>query len=470
MTRSFLTGNSMRWSIRNQLLVPLVAIQVIAVAAITLTTATLAARRSERQIIDRVNGVLDTLEHADFPYTGSVLTKMRGLSGAHFVACDESGRVSESTLLGLRQVPPDLHSLPRAAYVDSLGARPAAILGGMRFFGVMLRSSRAPRNTSLLVLYPESSWRQARWEAALPPLLLGIGSLGVMVLFTCWIAHRFSTRIERLGHQVARIVEGDFQELTHSDERDEVGDLSRSINRLCGRLRDMRRTIRQTERSRLLSQFAAGMAHQLRNALTGARISVQLHAKRYPVPDDDECLSVALRQLAMTEEQVKGLLSLGRVEPRAPAVFDLVQLVSEVAALVQPTCRHARVALGDGQNHERIEILGDQASVRAAVLNLALNAIEAAGAGGRVGLEAFTEGDLAVIEVVDTGAGPAPEVADALCEAFVTNKPEGVGLGLAIAQQVASEHHGRLSWLRASGETRFRLSLRNTIASPKGAA
>jgi signal transduction histidine kinase len=460
----------MRWSIRNQILVPLVAIQAVAVAAITLTAAALAARRSELQIIDRLNGVVDTLEHADFPYTAGVLAKLRGLSGGQFVAFDQDGEVRESTLQGSRLLPASLRGLPAVAHVDSLGSSPAATVDGTPYFGVMVRSAGAPRDSSLLVLYPETSWRQARWEAALPPLLLGVGALGVMAVFTCWIAHRFSARIQRVGRHVARIVEGDFHELTAANERDEIGDLSCSIDRLCVRLREMERTIRQTERSRLLAQFAAGLAHQLRNALTGARMSVQLHARRFPDQAGDESLSVALRQLAMTEEQVKGLLSLGRVEPRAVVVFDLRRLLSEVAALVQPACQHAKVALRHEERGEPVELEGDPASVRAAVLNLALNAIEAAGAGGRVRFQVEARGDEAVIEVADTGNGPPPEVAHAICEAFVTSKPEGVGLGLAIAQQVAVEHCGRLSWTRAGGETRFQLALRRNMAAPKGAA
>ena len=75
------------------------------------------------------------------------------------------------------------------------------------------------------------------------------------------------------------------------------------------------------------------------------------------------------------------------------------------------------------------------------------------------------------VEVTDTGPGPPPELAESLCEAFVTSKPEGVGLGLALAQQVASEHGGRLSWTRADGETRFRLTLpRVERETPRGAA
>ena len=96
----------MRWSIRNQILIPLIGIQAIAVTAATLTTATLAASRSEREIVGRLNDVLGTLEHGSFPYTGSVLAKLRGLSGAHFIAWGEEGQVTETSLRTLEGLPP----------------------------------------------------------------------------------------------------------------------------------------------------------------------------------------------------------------------------------------------------------------------------------------------------------------------------------------------------------------------------
>jgi signal transduction histidine kinase len=459
----------MRWSIRNQILIPLIAIQAVAMAATTITTATLAARRSQRPIVDRLNGVIDALSHANFPYTDSVLAQMRGLSGAHFVAYAEDGRVTGSSLPNIEGLPPALRSLPAAGHLDSLGEFPTATLEGMRYVGVSLRSTGGPRGTSLLVLYPEAGWRQARLEATMPPLILGASSLGVMVFITSWIAHRIGVRIRRVQRQVARIVEGEFQPLPLGGQRDEVEDLTRSINHMCLQLKDMQRTISETERSRLLAQFAAGLAHQLRNSLTGARLSVQLHARRYPAPGDDQTLSVALRQLAMTEEQVKGLLSLGRVEGRPPSICDLRKILADVAFLVQPACQHAGVALQQPGAGRPLEVLADPSGLKAALLNLTLNAIEAAGAGGSVRLEAIADGDAAAVEVADTGAGPPPELADSLCDAFVTSKPEGVGLGLALAHRVASDHGGRLSWVREDGETRFRLTLPMANGTPRGA-
>jgi signal transduction histidine kinase len=212
------------------------------------------------------------------------------------------------------------------------------------------------------------------------------------------------------------------------------------------------------------------LAHQLRNALTGARMSVQLHARRHPAPADDQSLSVALRQLAMTEEQVKGLLTLGRIERRPAETCDLEAIIAEVAILVDPACQHTRVSLAHSAGGKPLEVVVDLAGVRAALLNLTLNAIEAAGPGGAVRLEAMMNGDVVVVDVADSGAGPPPELANSLCEAFVTNKPEGVGLGLALAQRVAADHGGRLSWSREDGETRFRLTLPHRVELPRGAA
>jgi signal transduction histidine kinase len=277
-----------------------------------------------------------------------------------------------------------------------------------------------------------------------------------MAIVTSWVAHRISTRIRRVERQVTGIAKGDFQELEVGRKGDEIEDLSCSINRMCVELRDMKQTIRQSERTHILAQFAAGLAHQLRNSLTGARMSVQLHAKRFPPPDSDQSLNVALRQLAMTEDQVRGLLSLGRAERPAPEVCDIGQLLSEVVLLVEPACRHSRVSLDFQRPHEPIELLADPLSLRAAALNLTLNAIEAVGAGGTVCLEGTSTESEVIIEVADNGPGPPPELAETLCDAFVTSKPDGVGLGLALAQQVASNHSGRLSWTRANGVTRYR--------------
>ena len=124
----------------------------------------------------------------------------------------------------------------------------------------------ALRARDLLVLYPESSWREARWDSAQVPLILGAAAWRSWRRRPPGSAHRISGRIHRLEHQVARIAEGDFRDLEPGRHDDEIHDLARSINLMCAQLQQMSQTIRQAERTSLLAQLAAGMAHQLRNA------------------------------------------------------------------------------------------------------------------------------------------------------------------------------------------------------------
>ena len=462
----------MRWSIRNQILVPLLVIQAVAVTAATVTTAALAARRSEREIISRLNDVADTLGHGNFPYTESVLDRMRGLSGAHFIVVDARGTVLHTSLPRVDVLLGSLRDLPQAGHIQSLEESRPVLAGGTPYFAMSVPSGPGLAGNSLLILYPRTSLQQARWVAVTPSLFVGVASLLAMMVVTSWIANHISSRIRRVQQHLARIADGDFRAVDPQGRRDEVADLTSSINGMSLRLEAMQQTIHHSERARLLAQLGAGLAHQLRNSLTGARLSVQLHVKRHPAAADDQTLTVALRQLALLEEQVKGLLSIGRLERQPAELCELRQVLADVAFLVGPACQHAKVSFTQPAEDrpEAVEVVADRAGLRAAILNLALNAIEAAGQGGSVAVEIQCAENEVTIEVVDSGPGPPPELAESLWDAFVTSKPEGVGLGLALAHQVAAEQGGRLTFRRSNGETRFSLALprRRTLAT-KGA-
>jgi signal transduction histidine kinase len=166
-----------------------------------------------------------------------------------------------------------------------------------------------------------------------------------------------------------------------------------------------------------------------------------------------------MRQLGIVEAEVRGLLDLGRPATATPATdLEIDPVLLDVRDLVAPRCEHAGVHL-ECHVPTGITVVGRRDQLRTAVVNLALNAIDAAGRGGCVRLGARVAGGTAEITVEDTGAGPPEAIRDTLLEPFVTGKPEGIGLGLAVARAVAEEHGGRLEWGRRDGHTRFAILL-----------
>jgi C4-dicarboxylate-specific signal transduction histidine kinase len=134
---------------------------------------------------------------------------------------------------------------------------------------------------------------------------------------------------------------------------------------------------------------------------------------------------------------------------------------------VRPAASHAGVALDCRVAAGDLCVSGDEEALSQVILNLLLNAVEAAQQNGlqrqeqrRVCIEiGATAGHGAEIVISDSGAGPAESVAGTLFEPFVSDKAEGAGLGLAVAKEVVAAHGGSIAWKRENGMTRFRVGL-----------
>ena len=92
--------------------------------------------------------------------------------------------------------------------------------------------------------------------------------------------------------------------------------------------------------------------------------------------------------------------------------------------------------------------------------NLVLNAVQASPAGGTVTIKTRAAEGLAEIAVIDRGCGIEEKMMNQIFNPFVTTKPEGVGLGLAIVAKIVDEHGGRITVESEAGRgSVFRVSL-----------
>ena len=442
-----------------QLVWPVVGLVLVAVLANVAFAAWLATRSAvvaARAARERIVVALDRSRIALVP---AVLDALGDLTGSELVVWDEAADAAGAATLAPERLAEATAALKTARDGDVIE------LAGTRHAVAIVRAAGV-RPEQAFVLTPVSSLAATTWTAAWPVLAVAAATLAVLVPLGLATTGRITRRIAAIERRVERISLGEFGTTAAEAGDDEVGRLAAGVERMSGELESLRARLVAGERQRLLGQLAAGFAHELRNAITGARLAIDLHRRRCPGGDPsrrpDDSLAVACRQLDIVEEEVCGLLALGKPPTTEPAAVDVDALVAEVHDLVSPRCAHAGVTLTTGPASAAV-ITGRREALRAALVNLALNAIDATGSGGHVTLAAEMAGGRITLAVEDDGPGPPPELGAALAEPFVTGKQEGVGLGLAVARAVAEQHGGTLAWRRADGRTRFTIALAGAI-------
>lgn len=445
---------------------------VLASALSSGVSAWVGSRWARREESDRLSRVVATLSDVNFPLQESVLQKLAGLSGAEFVVWDAQQQAQAATLPLDADVRDQLKAAPETGPLSDLSSNPRIEIQGRSFLMAKVPLRRtATRPLSLLVLYPEDRWWTATRGAVLPPLIAGgVTALAALVL-TAWWAQRFTRPIARLSQQSESIASGDFQPMPLPTRDDELRDLTQSINRMVEQLTRYEQQVRRNERLKTLGQLGAGLAHQLRNWLTGARLALQVHARECPLGEQAESTEMALRQLGLMESYLQRFLTLGAGRdqtacPRERCEVSLIELVDDVLSLVRPRGRHVGVELRWTPPTSPIAVHGDREELQELLVNLLLNGIDAAAQFQSATHRGWVrvELDQAVpnrvrLRVLDSGPGPADTIAGQLFEPFVTDKPEGTGLGLAVVKQIAESHGGSLRWLHEGGVTCFELEL-----------
>ncbi|MFM1903049.1 MAG: Nitrogen regulation protein [Planctomycetota bacterium] len=451
------TSSSRSRSLFRLLVLPVVGLVIAAVVANVAFAAWLAARRSLATARRSQEQVAAALEGSRVALSQPVLDTLRRLTGSEFVVWNEA-----TGTIGLTTLAAETLSGHDPAVLAAAAGHEVRLAG--RRYHVGKARSRGVRPETVLVLAPVGDLVRSTLEAVWPVLAVAAATLAVLIPLGFIATSRLARRLTAVERHVARIAAGHFGERladSFQQGRDDIGRLVAGVNHLSDTLSSLRANLVAGERQRLLGQLAAGFAHELRNAVTGARLAIDLHRRRCQGPAGDASLGVATKQLDILAEEVQGLLALGRPgeSATAAATIDLAALFEEVADLVGPRAEHAGVRLAVEPPPPEALLVGRREAVRAAIVNLVLNAIDAAGRDGEVRLAVEVADRRLSFTVDDDGPGPPPGLAPTITDPFVSSKPEGVGLGLAVAKAVAEEHGGKLSWSRAGGRTRFAIIL-----------
>lgn len=186
---------------------------------------------------------------------------------------------------------------------------------------------------------------------------------------------------------------------------------------------------------------AAGLAHETRNPLNLIRGLAQMIAMQaQSSPKLKEHASTIIEEADRVTVQLNEFINYSKPREAHLAPVDVRRLAADVARTLVPDIEEKQITLRQPESSLLIE--ADEQLLRQALFNVLLNAVQAVPAGGQIEIKLTQTGPRdAVLEISDDGPGvSAPERAS-IFKPYVTMRPKGVGLGLAIVHQIAAAHH-----------------------------
>jgi len=210
-----------------------------------------------------------------------------------------------------------------------------------------------------------------------------------------------------------------------------------------------------------MGEMASGMAHELAQPLTAILSQSQASRRLIELGDTDRLL-IALSDTVSQAQRASDILERLRrwSKPNRTDVksCDLNNAVRGVRQLAASDVKSAGGAVQLQLSSEPVFIDADPVELEQVIFNLVRNALEASDA-PKITIKTHATGTYASLEVSDDGPGIPNDLKSRIFDPFVTGRPEGTGLGLALCQRLVEEMEGNLTLLDNTTETTFRLTL-----------
>jgi signal transduction histidine kinase len=285
-------------------------------------------------------------------------------------------------------------------------------------------------------------------------VLLGVAV--VVLVGTAFLTSHLTRDLRRLSEATVSVSQGDLDRRLPEPRRDEVGQVTRAFNRMTENLRRTVDALAAKESMAAVGEFAAGLAHEIRNPLTAIQVDLQYVEEQLP-PDSPlrEAQGKALAELGRLDATVRDALKVARSGQVKMGNVDLRDVLRAAAHAVVPSFDARQARLEVVLPETPLALRGDAAALEQLFLNLLRNAAEALPEGGLATLRVTESDGSFQVVVEDSGPGMSPEVRSRAFEPLFSTRTEGTGLGLPIAQRIAAAHGGSIQIEgRSEGGTR----------------
>jgi signal transduction histidine kinase len=275
-------------------------------------------------------------------------------------------------------------------------------------------------------------------------LLLGLITL-ITALIALWISHAIARPIAALTAFAREYVSTRVLQAPASDGVGEVGELTDAFVQMVRDIDLSQKQLVRASKLAVVGEMSSVIAHEVRTPLGIMRSSAQELGREPGISSEGRELAGFIES---ETERLNRLVSamLDSSRPRAPVYMDvdIHELLRRTASLLgaQLAKRRIEVALDLRATHALVEC--DEEQMTQVILNIMMNALQVLGPGGRIDVSTHDSGDTLAIDVADDGPGIPPSDRAHVFEAFFFKREGGVGLGLAIVQQIIQTHGGSI--------------------------
>jgi signal transduction histidine kinase len=278
--------------------------------------------------------------------------------------------------------------------------------------------------------------------------------------------YRLSVRVQDMAHHLDRdvgsvslVADGDIQTL-----EEQMKFIVHKVEVAAKQLQEQERELLRTEQLSQVGQLAAGVAHEIRNPLTGIKMLVEAALRpQSPRQLNEEDLRIIFREVKRLEQTAQSFLDFARLPTPAVAPCDLRHIIEGAWELVRARTRSQEVELKITAPAEPVIVAVDEGQLTTVLVNLFLNALDVVSKGGTLEARLSSKENGGVsMSVLDNGPGIPRDVLDRLFQPFATNKPHGTGLGLYLSARILAEHGGSITGgNRPEGGACFTIKLPN---------
>ena len=296
-------------------------------------------------------------------------------------------------------------------------------------------------------------FRRVARAGAITLALVSLLALGLSAFLT----RRATSSLEQLAVAADTVAGGDLDHrigVRPGRDADEIQRVGAAFNSMT---ESLRRTLAELSKRQALAaagEFAVSLSHEVRNGLTAVRVDLQRAQEKTGADAPSRpLLARALENVKRLDGTITGSLRAARRGGKPKRRLDLGLVVSAAAQNAESTFLERGATLTPASSSgPPAWILGDPLALEELVLNLLLNSAQAMGAGGRASVTVDVDRSDVRIVVTDSGAGIAPGDLEHVFDPFFSTKPDGAGLGLPIARQIAAAHGGSLIIASAPGD------------------